>query len=395
MYSSSAMRAVVSRFGGSRLFGMMTAAVLIFISGVSVGGPAATLAKAPSEYYVSDTGHALAEPFLSAWVERDGMTTLGLPVSEPTPHDGRSAQYFEYGYLQTADNSRGSTGIVLRRSGTELLAAVSDPDRSVGGRRVGGARSAESLRVSATGEIPQLNGRTAAYYQRHGGVERFGAPISGEYVAYGMRIQWFEFARLQWSLADKKVEAAPIGYELARLRGVDTSPIDGGTLPAFDPKRFRTFHGDGTIPEASGPFNPVKIEIPKIAITAAIEQVGIVKGVMEVPENAWNVGWYSSLAKPGERTNVVMAGHKDWWGIGPVVFWNLDLLTPGDKIYLIGSDGRGATYVIDKSWDVDANIDANTIIGDAGGETLTLITCGGAFDGSEYLSRHIVRAERI
>jgi LPXTG-site transpeptidase (sortase) family protein len=396
MRSGRVLRAVACRHDGPRVFRLATAAVLLVIVGMTAAGmPATTTAKAPSEFFVSDTGHALAEPFLSAWAERDGMSALGLPVSEPTIQSGRVAQYFQYGYLQTASMSSRPDQLVLRRTGSELLATGSDPDRSVGGRRVGGARTGAALVVSTNGTSPKVNGRTKAYYDRHGGAARFGRPISDSYVAYGLRIQWFEFGRLEWALADKRVEAAPVGYELARVRGVDTSPIDGGKLPAFDPRRFRTFHGDGTIPEASGPFSPAKIEIPKITITANIEKIGIVHGVMEVPEDAWNVGWYSTLAKPGERTNVVMSGHKDWWGIGPTVFWNLDQLAPGDKIYLVGKDGKGSTYVVTRSWEVDASVDAGTIIGDNGGETLTLITCGGSFDGSEYLSRHIVRADRI
>ncbi len=82
---------------------------------------------------------------------------------------------------------------------------------------------------------------------------------------------------------------------------------------------------------------------------------------MDVPKDIWSVGWYSSLAKPGDRTNVVMAGHRDWWNVGPVVFWNLDKLAKGDKIYLTGKDGTGATYVVTKSWDIDATTDAGAL----------------------------------
>lgn len=389
-----ALRADACRRDRLRLFRLPVTALLLALVGLSAGGSATTTAKMPSQYFVADTGHALAEPFLSAWAERDGLETLGLPISEPKTQNGQVSQYFQYGYLQTVPHSARSDRVVLRRSGSELLALESTPDRSVGGRRVGGIRTAPAF-VRLAGTAPRLNGRIKSYYDRNGGAARFGQPISAPYVAYGVRSQWFEFGRLESRLVDKTVGVAPIGYELARLRGIDTAPIDGGKLPAFDPKRFRAFHGDGTVPEASGPFNPVKIVIPKIGITADIERVGIVHGVMGVPANAWNVGWYSSLAKPGERTNVVMAGHKDWWGIGPTVFWSLDQVAPGDKIYLIGQDGKGSTYLVSRSWDVDANVDAGTIIGDQGGETLTLITCGGSFDGSEYLSRHIVRADRI
>ncbi|MEA2523643.1 MAG: hypothetical protein QOF73_870 [Thermomicrobiales bacterium] len=390
-----APRAVACRHGGSRVFRLMAVAALLAILGSSAAGAATVTAKAPSQYYVDDTGHALGEPFLSQWVARDGMTTLGFPVSEPVTRSGRIAQYFQYGYLQSTSKSKKSENLAVRPAGLELLDAQHNPERSVAGRRVGGSKVAGAFLAPDTGKEPKLTGRTKAYYERHGGTERFGKPVSASYVAFGMRVQWFEFGRLQWWLEDKKVQVAPVGLELASVRGIDTTRIGRGKLPPFEPNRFRTFHGDGTVAEARGVFQPVRIEIPRIAVNALIEQVGIVGGVMEVPQDAWNVGWYSSLAKPGERTNVVMAGHRDWWGVGPVVFWNLDQLGPGDKIYLVGDDGRGSTYVVESAWQVDAGIDAGDIISDAGGETLTLITCGGDFNGSEYVLRHIVRAARI
>lgn len=390
-----APRAVACRHGGTRVFRLLLTAALIAVIGSSAAGSVQTSAKAPSQYYVADTGHRLGEPFLSHWADNDGLNTLGLPVTEPKPQDGRLAQYFEYGYVQATSKSKNPEKFKIPASSLELLSRRKDPEFSVAGKRIGGARTDSAFQVAENGTEPRLSGRTKTYFERHGGEERFGKAISEEYVAYGMRIQWFEFGRLQWSLADKKVKVAPVGLELATLRGLDTSAVSRGDLPKFDPKRFRTFVGDGTLPEAKGNFEPVEIDIPKISITATIEQVGIVDGVMQVPEDAWNVGWYNTLAAPGDRTNVVMAGHKDWWGIGPVVFWNLEQLAPGDKVYLKAENGKGSTYVITESFQVPAGIDAREIIGDHGTETLTLITCGGAFDGSGYTSRHIVRAERI
>ena len=94
--------------------------------------------------------------------------------------------------------------------------------------------------------------------------------------------------------------------------------------------------------------------IPAIDVDAKIESVAVTNNVMQVPLDEWNVGWYPSMSSPGEWSNVVMAGHKDWWGVGPVVFWNLDKLRSGDKIYVIGPDGSGATYEVTLSWMIDA-----------------------------------------
>jgi LPXTG-site transpeptidase (sortase) family protein len=374
---------------------MMSVAVLVTMLSALFVGPATTVARAPSEFFAAETGHSIAEPFLSGWISRDGLTVLGLPVSEPDKTDNRITQYFEYGYLKSRSESTAVKDLRLQRTGQELLATYHQPDREVAGRRIGGSRASAAFVASKNGESPSLHGRTKSYYERHGGEQRFGEPVSIEYIAFGKRMQWFEFGRLEWSVVDKKVATAPVGRELATVRGVDVTPVERNGLPDFNPKRYRQFTGDGVVPNATAAFSPVTIQIPKIAVNANIERVAIDQGIMGTPKDAWNVGWYDDLASPGDWTNVVMAGHRDWWNIGPVVFWNLDKLVEGDKIYLVGRDGKGSTYVVKNAWSVSADINANTIIGDAGAEMLTLITCDGAFNGAEYESRRIVQAERI
>ena len=48
-----------------------------------------------------------------------------------------------------------------------------------------------------------------------------------------------------------------------------------------------------------------------------------------------------------------------------------------------------------ESFAVDSSTAATDVIGDQGGETLTLITCGGEFSAGEYDQRIIVRARRV
>jgi hypothetical protein len=55
---------------------------------------------------------------------------------------------------------------------------------------------------------------------------------------------------------------------------------------------------------------------------------------------------------------------------------------------------NAATYVVYESFAVDAYADSSGIVGDQGGDTLTLITCGGTFSGGMYDLRVIVRASR-
>ena len=365
------------------------------------------LAAAPDRYYVAQTGHVLAEPFLSHWVANDGWDSLGYPVTEPAVIDGRRMQFFTHGVLSLRRTKASTTKNPQRlKTGAALLAASHRPDGLAAGRRAGGERHAAAFRPRAKRTPPgqaiwdattrhAVSGRFRRFYDANGGAERFGRPISEAYVDGGLRVQWFEYGRLFGPVDSGAVDVAPVGHELAVALDLETDAQPRGGLPLLERDRFRRFAGDGTVAEAPGAFDPVRILIPRIGVNATIEPVGIVDGVMQAPVNAWNVGWYPMLAKPGERTNVVMAGHRDWWGMGPVVFWSLDQLALGDKVYLIGQDGTGATYRVRERFAFDAAADATPLIDDTGGEVVTLITCGGVFNGVEYLSRTIVRAERI
>jgi hypothetical protein len=139
-------------------------------------------------------------------------------------------------------------------------------------------------------------------------------------------------------------------------------------------------------------FAPKALNIPRIGLDAAIEQVHIIDGVMEAPDDPWKVGWYSQLSFPGQGANVVMAGHKDWWSIGPAVFWDLTELAPDDEILLTSASGEQLTYLVDTVEELSAATPPSEYTSGDGRETLTLITCSGSFDGSSYDERLIVRA---
>jgi LPXTG-site transpeptidase (sortase) family protein len=326
-------------------------------------------------------------------------------VTEVVDGDESRTQYFEFGALSgPSDDEVRPTELERLQAGRELLSERHDPTRLVAGRRYGSEwetaafiRRAEPSNDkvqfdSDTGH--QISGRILGYYKKHGGEDAFGRPLSDAYDIADKRIQWFEFGRLE-VVNEEETGPGVAGLDLAIVRGLDVGKLKNSGLTDFDPKRFKRYFGDGTIPEAYGPFGPARIMIPAIEVDASIEVVDVVDGQMGTPEDVWAVGWYPVISEPGNFTNVVMAGHKDWWSEGPVVFWNLNQLGPGDKIYLAGEDGRGFTYVVTESFEIDANANARLVVSDTGAESITLITCGGPFDGVEYLQRWIVKADRI
>jgi LPXTG-site transpeptidase (sortase) family protein len=372
----------------------------------SLGGSLTATADA-STFYVESTGHTLGAPFFTYWAHHEGRNTLGLPISEPWERDNDLAQFFELGLLTVRVRTDTAEPAIHRvKAGRFLLAALHDPDRTVAGRRVGGLRQAVPFMPMAktmpdddrryfaeTGHAVQ--GGMKAFYDRMNGPSRFGMPLTEAYTAADAKVQWFEYARLQIPLGGGEVSAAPVGVELASAEGVDLRRVPRRSLPLLDLNRYRLYAGDSTVPEADQRFVPTRIRIPAIGIDAAIERVGIVDGVMGVPEDPWNVGWYPDFARPGDSSNVVMSGHKDWWDIGPTVFWTLEQLAVGDRIYVTGRGGAGFTYAVTSTWWARPTGESAAVLGDTGVEALTLITCTGAFTGTEYLERLIVRAERI
>jgi hypothetical protein len=148
-------------------------------------------------------------------------------------------------------------------------------------------------------------------------------------------------------------------------------------------------------------FSPVELVVDRIGLDAPVEVGSIVDGVMQDPSGPWVVSWYAPLGKVGEGGNVVMAGHVDYWDTGPAIFQGVPSLVPGDVINVVGDNGETYQYQVEwaQLFDVASQLTPEVIqkdiVGDTGQESLTLITCGGEFNGSEYLQRFVVRANKI
>ena len=418
-----------SRSSGRRIHWRGVLAALLVLSTL-LAPSRLTSAQSPAEaYYIEETGHSLGGPFLTYWMENGGLSTLGMPVSEPASAPSGERQYFEFGVLDRAETG---DEITVGPAGSELLELRHDPLNSAAGKRSGAERVAGAFAGigDATGVIleptasiaiaPEWTDKLNAIYDAAGGVERFGRPVSDVHVAMGKVVRWFEDGRIEtWSTPDAEAEMAPVGMELALLSGVDTDEIaagdllsisgvalaagdTGGTQVASVEGALESAEGavesadtSGGFADASGAFSPTRISIPAIGVDAPIEQVGIYDGVMGTPAGPMNVGWYPAISSPGTGSNVVMAGHVDYYTIGPAVFYSLASLGAGSEIYVTGPNGEGITYAVTGSTVVGADTPAENVLGGPGGESLTLITCSGGFNGVAYDSRTIVYASRI
>jgi LPXTG-site transpeptidase (sortase) family protein len=161
----------------------------------------------------------------------------------------------------------------------------------------------------------------------------------------------------------------------------------------------------GPSPTPSSQFPPgssaaiTRLVIENAKIDAPIVEKGVnEEGVMQAPDNAYDVAWYDFSARPGFGSNAVFAAHVDYVHVGPAVFWNLKDLEAGDLIRVQLADGTEYKYAVTFKKQFDAaTAPVNDIVGPTPKETVTLITCGGTFDSSshQYDKRLVVRAERI
>ena len=326
----------------------------------------------------------VAQPFAAVWGDLGGVETLGPPVTAPLERDGDLVQYFARGILRGAADG---TGVDRVAAGYLLAGEMYNPGSTVAGRRAGGDRGSLAFVAPAGGFT--VEPAIAADYERLGGEARFGAPISRAVATGDGWTQWFAYGRLVWT-ASAPAEPALDGWLAARRAGTPVSDEVDFTAALPQP----TLPRDLDLPPAG--FAPVTIAAPAIGLEASIEQVGVVDGVMRTPQDAWNVGWYADLARPGRPGNVVFAGHKDWWGIGPTIFADLHLLEPGDEIVLTGRNGEVVVYLVTDTWLVGADTNfAPVIASDDASEEITLITCAGTFDGAEYEDRLVVRGVRV
>ena len=142
---------------------------------------------------------------------------------------------------------------------------------------------------------------------------------------------------------------------------------------------------------------PRTISADAIDLDADITVREIINGEMQTPKDELEVSWYKETGSPGEKkTNMVFAGHLNWYNTPEAVFHNIDELAEGDEIVVTAEDGSEYTYVVKWVELIEtADADMDEIVGPTKKTSLTLITCGGEWDSAagQYKQRTVVRAE--
>ncbi len=142
--------------------------------------------------------------------------------------------------------------------------------------------------------------------------------------------------------------------------------------------------------------SPRYLEISRLKIKARVKESSVNEYTMPVPDNIYDVMWYSGSSNPGQGGNILMSGISEGTTTHGA-FANLDSLEKGDEIKIARGDGELFTYSVREIMIIDKNEAKNklpiaqTRIDDK--ETLALITARRANESSEtFNSIIIVRA---
>lgn len=144
--------------------------------------------------------------------------------------------------------------------------------------------------------------------------------------------------------------------------------------------------------------NEIRLEIPSISVDASVKSVGLTKeGIMDSPNNAYDVWLFLLGKRPGESGSAVIAGHYGVWKNGSVsVFNKLDRLKKWDKIHIGDGKWWSISFVVRESKIYDLEADAlEVFVSNDGKAYLNLITCVLDKQTKKYSKRLVVFTEKI
>jgi LPXTG-site transpeptidase (sortase) family protein len=142
---------------------------------------------------------------------------------------------------------------------------------------------------------------------------------------------------------------------------------------------------------------PTRLLIPKIKVNAPFTELSTddTGRLQPPPANDTNlVGWYAEGVSPGEKGAAIIAGHVDTT-TSAAVFAGLADLKKGDKFSVQRSDGRTASFVVDKTETFAKNaFPDDEVYADTPDAQVRLITCAGNYDRSvkDYTDNLVVFA---
>jgi hypothetical protein len=175
------------------------------------------------------------------------------------------------------------------------------------------------------------------------------------------------------------------GYVFAAVPTTSSGPVADDNLHPDQPAQVSHSVALAAPAQAQVPTSPpVQLLISDLNVHRAVEPVGVGRsGVIDVPVNAWNAGWYNGGPVPGAPGDSVIEGHAGYPG-QPMIFGKLATLRPGAQVVVVLSDGSRQLFLVQSMSSVPVGTAPAGFAEPYGPPRLTLITCNGHFDDNTY-----------
>lgn len=181
----------------------------------------------PATYY-AETGHYVAEPFLSALETAGDTEVWGPPITEAFEENGQLVQYFERVRWECVEQAQGPCQAKLSPLGemlghrTPRVASVPD----------------SMIRDDLCRYFPETGHNVCfsflSFYLENGGPDALGPPISELTVESGTISQYFRRARIEWHTdapASEAMRFGPLGREYFAARKLEPSLLAAVASP--------------------------------------------------------------------------------------------------------------------------------------------------------------------
>lgn len=143
---------------------------------------------------------------------------------------------------------------------------------------------------------------------------------------------------------------------------------------------------------------PVKLLIPSLKISAAVQALGVTQDYsLQAPAGISDVGWYRLGASPGSAGDAIISGHRGYPAGIPAVFNNINRLQPGDEVDVELADGSMVRFAVTRMFSTPYRTLPPGFFATDGVPHLTLVTCTGDFRNKDqtYSDRLVVEARPV
>lgn len=192
----------------------LAAMVMMFVLEGTACHPAPrTVVPSEDIIYFPQTGQTLQGPFLAYFQTRGGVESFGYPITEAFHQHGLVVQYFEKVRMEYHSQNPPRYRVQLGLLG-ETLSRREPPI----------PLSHAPLAFDYSRRYYPQTGHTLsqpflAYYDAHGGLDRFGYPLSEPYRLHGPLVQDFQRARLIFRDGEMQIADWGRAFLIAALDG--------------------------------------------------------------------------------------------------------------------------------------------------------------------------------